>query len=105
LSILAKSTYCAPGVTLIPLGVKPSLWKRRQRNAIVRGADSNREDFKKYSGESTLAWASVADSAYTRGTFVYQNNGYQWGGDESRWTRWAWETHYGVDVAFKAFLS
>ena len=34
------------------------------------------------------------------GTFVYQNNS----GDESQWTSSAWNT-FGIDLAFKAFLS
>jgi len=58
------------------------------------------KDFEKCFGDYTLGWASVDDSTYSGGTFVFQNNG----GDESQWTLSAWNT-FGIDLAFKAFLS
>jgi hypothetical protein len=58
------------------------------------------KDFEQCTGNYTLGWASVPDGTYTKGTFVYQNNG----GDESQWTSSSWST-FGIDLAFKAFLS
>jgi hypothetical protein len=58
------------------------------------------KDFEKCFGDYTLGWASVDDGTYLDGTFVYQNNG----GDESQWTSTAWNT-FGIDLAFKAYLS
>jgi hypothetical protein len=46
------------------------------------------------------SWASVSDSTYAPGTFVFLNDG----GDESQWTTQAWTTTWGQDLAFKAHL-
>ena len=58
------------------------------------------KDYEQCTGDYELAWGSVSDDAYLRGTFVYQNNS----GDESQWTSSAWSV-YGADLAFKAYLS
>ena len=58
------------------------------------------KNFEQCTGSYTLGWASVADGTYSGGTFVYQNNG----GDESQWTSSSWST-FGIDLAFKAYLS
>jgi hypothetical protein len=68
-----------------------------QQYVIFGSIDKNFEQCK---NNYILGWAAVADTAYTGGTFVYQNNG----GDETQWTTTAWNT-FGIDLAFKAFLS
>ncbi len=55
------------------------------------------KDFESCTNPYTNGWASVADTTYTGGTFVYQNNG----GDESQWAGGAWNT-FGIDLAFRA---
>ena len=58
------------------------------------------KDYEQCTGDYTLKWGLVDDSAYSKGTFVYQNNA----GDEGQWTVTPWNT-YGGDLAFKASLS
>jgi hypothetical protein len=47
-----------------------------------------------------IAWASVDDSVYPAGTFVFQNSN----GDEGQWTTEPWNTA-NIDTAFKVYLS
>lgn len=56
------------------------------------------KDYEKCSAYS-VTWASVDDTAYTGGTFVFQGNS----GDESRWTTVAWGKA-GIDAALKVAL-
>jgi hypothetical protein len=58
------------------------------------------KDYEQCTDFYQLEWASVPDTAYTHGTFVYQNNA----GDESQWTTTKWDD-YGIDLAVKAYLS
>jgi hypothetical protein len=57
------------------------------------------KDYEQCTGDYLLKWGLVDDSAYSKGTFVYQNNA----GDEGQWTVTPWDT-YGGDLAFKASL-
>ncbi len=58
------------------------------------------KNFRRCTDNYTLGWAAVNDSVYAGGTFVFQNNT----GDETQWTTTQWYT-FGIDLAFKAFLS
>ena len=58
------------------------------------------KDYEACTDPYTNGWASVPDTTYSGGDFVYQNNG----GDESQWSGGGWST-FGVDLAFKAYLS
>jgi hypothetical protein len=58
------------------------------------------KDFEKCQNGYILQWGAVDDSSYSGGTFVYQNNG----GDETQWTLTPWN-NFGIDLAFKAFLT
>ena len=55
------------------------------------------KDFEACTDHYILSWGSVDDTAYSAGTFVYQNNQ----GDESRWTDIPWSFN-DIDLAFKA---
>jgi hypothetical protein len=57
------------------------------------------KDFEQCTNDYILEWGSVDDSAYPKGTFVFQNNS----GDENQWTTTSWNT-FGIDLAFKAAL-
>jgi hypothetical protein len=48
-----------------------------------------------------LTWGGVSDTTYPDGTFVFINDS----GDESQWTTTDWTTTWGIDLAFKAWLS
>ena len=58
------------------------------------------KDYEQCTNNYILEWGAVDDSVYTKGTFVFQNNG----GDESQWTSSPWST-FGIDLAFKAAVS
>jgi len=58
------------------------------------------KDYEQRTNGYELAWASEDDSAYAKGTFVYQNNA----GDEGQRTTSAWQV-YGIDLAIKAVLT
>lgn len=57
------------------------------------------KDFAKCKNNYVVGWGSVDDSAYTGGTFVYQNNS----GNSANWTTTTWST-FGIDLAFDAKL-
>jgi hypothetical protein len=59
------------------------------------------KDYEECTDDYPLTWGSVPDSTYSDGTFVFINDG----GDESRWTSEEWTTTWGIDLAFKAWLS
>ena len=59
------------------------------------------KDFGSCKNNYELKWGLINnESAYRKGTFVYQNNG----ADASQWTTASWNTTYGGDLAFKAAL-
>jgi hypothetical protein len=86
-SIFHLETFKPNGITVTPLA----------QYVLFASID---KDFEKCTNDYILKWGAVDDSVYSGGTFVYQNNG----GDESQWTATPWNT-FGIDLAFKAFLT
>jgi hypothetical protein len=59
------------------------------------------KDYEECTDGYELKWATVPDETYPEGTLVFSNDS----GDESMWTSTAWESWWGADMAFKAWLS
>jgi hypothetical protein len=79
-----KESFATGGIAVTP----------RAQYVIFASID---KDFDQCTNSYVLAWGSVSDSAYPKGTFVFLNSG----GDSNQWTTRSWQTA-GIDLAFKA---